>query len=122
MTVINESGLYRLTSTSRKPEAKRLRKWVTGEVLPSIRKTGPPVVFERDGAVFTNSRDVAACFRKEHRHVLRDIGRLIEQVPGGLPNFGQVPYVDPQNGQTYRSYDMDRDGFMLLAMGFTGQR
>ena len=38
--VINESGLYRLILTSRKPEAKRFRKWVTGEVLPTIRKTG----------------------------------------------------------------------------------
>ncbi|GBR08874.1 BRO-N domain-containing protein [Acetobacter oeni] len=39
-TIINESGLYTLILTSRKPEAKRFRKWVTSEVLPSIRKTG----------------------------------------------------------------------------------
>jgi len=37
---INESGLYSLILTSRKPEAKRFKKWVTAEVLPSIRKTG----------------------------------------------------------------------------------
>ncbi|MFT8551839.1 MAG: Bro-N domain-containing protein [Acetobacter okinawensis] len=40
MNIINESGLYNLIFTSRKPEAKRFRKWVTGEVLPSIRRTG----------------------------------------------------------------------------------
>ena len=40
MLVINESGLYSLILTSRKPEAKRFKKWVTSEVLPSIRKTG----------------------------------------------------------------------------------
>ncbi len=40
MTVINESGLYSLALTSRKPAAKRFKKWVTSEVLPSIRKTG----------------------------------------------------------------------------------
>ncbi|GBR58945.1 prophage antirepressor [Acetobacter senegalensis DSM 18889] len=40
MSIINESGLYNLIFTSRKPEAKRFRKWVTGEVLPAIRKTG----------------------------------------------------------------------------------
>lgn len=40
VTVVNESGLYTLIMRSRKPEAKRFRKWVTGEVLPSIRKTG----------------------------------------------------------------------------------
>lgn len=38
--IINESGLYSLILTSRKPEAKAFKKWVTSEVLPSIRKTG----------------------------------------------------------------------------------
>lgn len=40
MTIINESGLYSLILGSRKPEAKRFKKWVTAEVLPSLRKTG----------------------------------------------------------------------------------
>ena len=40
MTVISESGLYTLIMRSSKPEAKRFRKWVTSEVLPSIRKHG----------------------------------------------------------------------------------
>ena len=40
MLVINESGLYSLILTSRKPNAKQFKRWVTGEVLPTIRKTG----------------------------------------------------------------------------------
>lgn len=40
MTVINESGLYNVILRSDKPEAKPFRRWVTGEVLPSIRRTG----------------------------------------------------------------------------------
>lgn len=40
MVVINESGLYSLVLSSKLPGAKRFRKWVTGTVLPSIRKTG----------------------------------------------------------------------------------
>ena len=40
MTLISESGLYTLVMRSNKPEAKVFRKWVTSEVLPSIRKTG----------------------------------------------------------------------------------
>ena len=40
MSVINESGIYTLIMRSNKPEAKRFRKWVTSEVLPTIRKTG----------------------------------------------------------------------------------
>lgn len=39
-TVINESGLWSLVLTSRKPEAKRFKKWLTSEVIPTIRKTG----------------------------------------------------------------------------------
>ena len=40
MTAISESGLYTLIIRSNKPKAKEFRKWVTGVVLPSIRKTG----------------------------------------------------------------------------------
>lgn len=40
MNLVNESGLYSLIFQSRKPEAKVFRKWVTSEVLPSIRQTG----------------------------------------------------------------------------------
>lgn len=40
MIIINESGLYALIMRSNKPQAKPFRKWVTSEILPSIRKTG----------------------------------------------------------------------------------
>ena len=40
MIIINESGLYNVILRSDKPEAKPFRKWVTSEVLPSIRRTG----------------------------------------------------------------------------------
>ena len=40
MWLVNESGLYNLIFQSRKSEAKAFRKWVTAEVLPTIRKTG----------------------------------------------------------------------------------
>lgn len=40
VTIVNESGLYGLIIQSRKPEAKPFRKWVTKEVLPTLRKTG----------------------------------------------------------------------------------
>jgi len=39
-TFVNEDGLYDVILDSRKPEAKRFRKWITSEVIPSIRKTG----------------------------------------------------------------------------------
>lgn len=40
VTTVSESGLYSLVFRSRKPEAKRFRKWVTSEVLPALRKSG----------------------------------------------------------------------------------
>lgn len=40
MLVISEPGVYGLVLTSRKPEAKRFKRWVKHEVLPTIRKTG----------------------------------------------------------------------------------
>ncbi len=40
VNIINESGLYSVILRSDKPEAKPFRKWVTSEVLPSIRKSG----------------------------------------------------------------------------------
>ncbi len=40
MTVINESGLYSLILSSKLPDAKKFKRWVTAEILPSIRKTG----------------------------------------------------------------------------------
>lgn len=46
MLCINEAGLYSLILTSRKPEAKQFKRWVTHEVLPTIRKTGGYVANE----------------------------------------------------------------------------
>ncbi|CAI8837233.1 hypothetical protein EMIT0P260_20396 [Pseudomonas sp. IT-P260] len=40
MMIVNEAGLYNLLFSSRKPQAKRFKRWVTHDVLPSLRKTG----------------------------------------------------------------------------------
>lgn len=71
----------------------------------------------------TNSRIIAEKFEKRHDHVLRDIRALIAANPEwGVPNFGETPYVDGQNGQTYQMYEMTRDGYSMLVMGFTGKK
>lgn len=57
--LVNESGLYHLIFQSRKPEAKAFRRWVTSEVLPSIRRTGhyelrqPAARYPRRGELIT---------------------------------------------------------------------
>lgn len=88
-----------------------------------IDATRQPIVFAKDGEVFANSRDVGDYFGKQHRNVLEAIDNLIANEPElGLRNFRQTPYVEPSTGQTYRSFDMDRRAFSVLAMGFTGAK
>lgn len=83
-----------------------------------------PIVFARAGEVFANSRDVAAYFGKQHGHVLRDIDNLIKAEPRlGVSNFGEGSFTLPTTGdQQHRMFEMNRDGFTLLAMGFTGAK
>lgn len=57
MTAVSESGLYQLIFQSRKAEAKKFRKWVTSEVLPSIRKNGYYIAGQ-GGEKVIDARDV----------------------------------------------------------------
>ena len=51
---VNEDGLYDVILDSRKPEAKKFRKWITSEVLPTIRKTGGYLTPEKLNELFSN--------------------------------------------------------------------
>ncbi len=57
LNLISEAGLYRMILTSRKPEAKAFQRWVTHEVLPSIRKTGQYVSPEKAAGSLARYRD-----------------------------------------------------------------
>ena len=63
-TIINESGLYSLVLSSKLPTARKFRRWVTSEVLPSIRRTGgytaKPDPAPRDRVMALNARTRAA--------------------------------------------------------------
>lgn len=54
MTIINESGLYSLILKSKLPSAKKFKRWVTSEVLPTIRKNGAYLTDEKIEEVLTN--------------------------------------------------------------------
>ncbi len=60
MTVISESGLYALIFKSRKPEAKRFRKWVTNEVLPTLRRQGSYTAAEAEPLALTDLQKLRA--------------------------------------------------------------
>lgn len=58
VATISESGLYTLIIRSNKPKAKSFRKWITSEVLPSIRKTGSYNVTNQLVPVTINNNDI----------------------------------------------------------------
>ena len=74
MTVVNESGLFNLVLGSRKPEAKRFKRWVTHEVLPSIRKTGSYAVPGSVAALPAPTQDRVTAILM--------IGEAVAKVPG----------------------------------------
>ena len=81
-------------------------------------------LISENGQVVVSSREVAENFGKEHRNVMRDVENIMSQ--GVLKNeqtpmFFKTEYTHEQNGQSYPMYLMNRDGFTLLAMGFTGK-
>jgi prophage antirepressor-like protein len=71
LNIISESGLYSLIFRSRKPEAKTFRRWVTSEVLPSIRK---------HGGYLTPALEEELCNKVLDRITARSIGRLIDRL------------------------------------------
>ena len=75
-----------------------------------------------NGQAVTNSVKVAEKFGKEHKHVLESIRKLMTAENSAvLQMFEESTYVNEQN-KTQPMYLMNRDGFTLLAMGFTGTK
>ena len=73
-----------------------------------------------NGKVVVTSKQVADHFAKIHRNVMRDIKKELSTAGDfGVLNFEHSYYISEQN-KTLPCYSMTRDGFSLLAMGFTG--
>ena len=84
------------------------------------------MVSNENGEPKTTSYAVAEAFEKTHSHVMRDIKKLIKQCGEEFAksNFG-LTYENRKIGNTTRStpfYRISKDGFMLLVMGFTGEK
>lgn len=81
------------------------------------------LVYLKNDEAVTTSLIVSEKFNKEHSKVIRSIENLL----GGLSKSGDTlfkksHYIEKQNGQSYPMYYMNRDGFALLVMGFTGKK
>ena len=84
--VISESGLYALVIRSNKPNARRFRKWITSEVLPSIRRTGK---YEVAAEPEEESLIVAKAFSIIHRQLTESkalIEKLEKQIEEDAPS------------------------------------
>lgn len=79
------------------------------------------LVFTNNDQVVTSSRNVARDFGKEHRNVMRDIEGVLKNEQA-QEMFYKTTYIHEQNKQEYPMYLINRDGFTLLAMGFTGKK
>lgn len=78
------------------------------------------VLSMQSGEPVASSRQIADNFEKRHDHVMRDIDAMKKDVP----NFGEMFFettAPDSYGREQRTYLMNRDGFTLLAMGFTGK-
>lgn len=82
-----------------------------------------PVVSLVNDVPMVSSLDVAEKFEKKHQHVLEAIRKLLDELPDefGQSNFRQTTYTDTQ-GREQICYNLTRDAFSLLAMGFTGKK
>lgn len=79
------------------------------------------LVIMHDQQAVTSSLQVAETFGKEHKHILRDIDQLKKDMSKIGPMFEESDEPDSY-GRPRRVYYMNRDGFTLLAMGFTGSK
>lgn len=81
----------------------------------------PAAVRLVDGIPRTSSVDVAEHFGKQHKDVLKSIDRLDCSPEFNRRNFAPVSYIDAKN-EYRRAVSMTRDGFVFLAMGYTGAK
>lgn len=77
--------------------------------------------FNKEEITVVSSLDVAETFKKRHADVLEKIEELIKTENSVLTMFYETTYK-AGTGKNYKMYYMNRDGFTLLVMGFTGQK
>nr|DAT64562.1 MAG TPA: repressor domain protein [Caudoviricetes sp.] len=73
MTIISEPGLYSLILRSRKPEAKAFKRWVTHDILPSIRKTGAYVASTKESPRTCQGTGAHAIERLSHQEPIASV-------------------------------------------------
>ena len=97
--MVSESGLYGLAFRSRKPHAKAFRKWVTSEVLPTIRKNGGYISPNASGDQIRHLQNQLKTIQKRNKALEAQNGLFGNRTPYGLPsNTNGNPRVTPVRG------------------------
>lgn len=91
--IINEYGLYNLILASRKPEAKQFKRWITHEVIPSIRKTGIYQIPTDPMAALKLMFEAQTQTNDKVEHIQEDVKELKDNK---LLNPGQYNYLGTQ--------------------------
>lgn len=79
------------------------------------------LVYLKNDEAVCSSLQVAEKFGKEHRNVLQNVDNLIAE-NSAVKNMFKLSSYKADNGQSYRQFYMNRDGFSLLVMGFNGKK
>lgn len=128
MWMLTEDGLYEVIMQSRKPIAKEFKR-EAAKVLSGLKASNTKALatttvdgidLVRDNnEILVDSRSVAENFGKEHGDVLKSIDNLVRENYLTKTMFHQA--TREYRGQQFRYFTMNRDGFSLLVMGFTGK-
>lgn len=105
MAFVNEPGLYSLVLGSRKPEAKVFKRWITHDVIPSIRKHGAYLAPEVPEQAITNPDFMIGLFtalKSESCDYSLKTGMGLRWCIGRSKVYNQKPPFDTKNGKTGR--------------------
>lgn len=127
LQIINESGLYSLILSSKMPNAKRFKRWVTSEVLPAIRKHGAYMTDEKAFDVVNNKDGLASLLQQAADQLRQKNIQIEEMKPKALfadavasskstVLIGDLAKMIKQNGVHYL-YILKDDSAKRLAMG-----
>lgn len=109
LNFVNEDGLYDVILDSRKPEARAFRKWVTSEVLPSIRRSGGYMVARQDETAeetLARALKIADETMKRQQRQLESAGTLIEVQASRIRSLARYEQYSRRVRETQQTYTM----------------
>lgn len=119
MTIINESGLYSLTLSSKLPEAKKFKRWITHDVLPALRKTGTYKIQENNKSSVSVQDGIVWIEGVSRLLSLNDCSKLSLLKQFGEPLGLPVPSYTASKGVLHSATELlKKNNINLSARGF----